>query len=394
MITVQVGDSCNFKCTVCERPYVGETMFALMTTRHCLATLCWDCSVDLRDTMVNVAASKEPTVCPGLTPDGSAMCRRPDGHPGTCEGPVPTASVGEAPGEPCGVPFDDGGPTCTLPKGHDLHAFDMLAPGRGSRTSLDPEPQSPVADPSAATRRGNHSTPVPRPSEVLPDGPRPLVKIPHCALCEVARQNGVGCPRHPSEDEGARTNEAESKDCPEKPGGYECALAAGHLWHCMPLYQGVPIGDAWSPKYKEWARANFAARCSQEHQRPETARPRDEQSVDAYRNGWRDAVEACAREAEQTQPTMMGYGGTHPAECKSWYEPNPYARACAANIRKLATRTGSTAAEPAEHVERCIECGEPVEYVSKGRWTCNNEECGTIMQTGPKPAPKRSVERG
>lgn len=43
--------------------------------------------------------------------------------------------------------------------------------------------------------------------------------------------------------------------------------------------------------------------------------------------------EACAKAAEAVMPVTMGYGGTAPAECRSWQEPNLYAKACAHAIR-------------------------------------------------------------
>lgn len=62
---------------------------------------------------------------------------------------------------------------------------------------------------------------LPRPQEPLPNGPRPPAAIPHCWMCEVAKQNpGAGCPRHPSDDEQRsgepRKKHCESSECDEK----------------------------------------------------------------------------------------------------------------------------------------------------------------------------------
>lgn len=43
--------------------------------------------------------------------------------------------------------------------------------------------------------------------------------------------------------------------------------------------------------------------------------------------------EACAKVVEKVHPITMGYGGTSPTDCRTWDEPNPVARACAAAIR-------------------------------------------------------------
>jgi hypothetical protein len=62
----------------------------------------------------------------------------------------------------------------------------------------------------------------------------------------------------------------------------------------------------------------------------------------SYALGWNAAVEQAAKTAEATQPVVSGYGGTSPSDYKTFYEPNPYAACCAANIRKLKTSpTGS-----------------------------------------------------
>jgi hypothetical protein len=62
----------------------------------------------------------------------------------------------------------------------------------------------------------------------------------------------------------------------------------------------------------------------------------------SYARGWNAAVEQAAKTAEATQPVVSGYGGTSPSDYKTFYEPNPYAACCAANIRKLKTSpTGS-----------------------------------------------------
>jgi hypothetical protein len=74
-------------------------------------------------------------------------------------------------------------------------------------------------------------------------------------------------------------------------------------------------------------------------QRAETPLLADKAS---YALGWDAAVEQAAKTAEATQPVVSGYGGTSPADYKTFYEPNPYAACCAANIRKLKTSpTGS-----------------------------------------------------
>lgn len=57
---------------------------------------------------------------------------------GGCESPYDTLRPKPKPSvELCGVPFDEGGPTCTLPKGHDFHSCEMIQAGQCSRSHID-----------------------------------------------------------------------------------------------------------------------------------------------------------------------------------------------------------------------------------------------------------------
>lgn len=84
MIRVEVHERHTFVCTGCQTAFRGQTMFSLTTAKHCLATLCWDCSIDLRDKMrEHIAAKPTDSVC---TPQQ------------TSERPPSQRSLGAAPG--------------------------------------------------------------------------------------------------------------------------------------------------------------------------------------------------------------------------------------------------------------------------------------------------------
>ncbi len=89
--------------------------------------------------------------------------------------------------------------------------------------------------------------------EVPRDVPEPPPTTPCLPHCE-------GCARVRGEESASTAGDCSKQD----DSGYTCALAADHAGPCLPLYRGVPIGDAWGVTFKRWALECFSVRCAAE----------------------------------------------------------------------------------------------------------------------------------
>lgn len=174
-----------------------------------------------------------------------------------------------------------------------------------------------------------------------PDSPRPMVDVPVSVLDLVSAATAFRESRNPVDKRDAINRMNAALDAlptlmarPE-PATVGPRCIPGVACHIQCTGCGAPVG-----------RTCEEHKAMQDSETALTPEQKQKECCDAIAMAsdaqWNAAIEQAAKVAEQTQPVMVAL--KQMAVPVPVYEPNPYAATCAANIRKLAVRTGSEGA--------------------------------------------------